>query len=238
MIFEYFRRNRPLVSLIMPAYNAERFISQAIESVCKQRYKNWELIIVDDSSIDKTKEIIDVLAKQESRIKVLKNEKNQGIAKARNRALRNASGEFIGHLDADDMLKKNALSTMVKEFSRNNVSLLYSGFVAIDDQNKSIKKCLASEFEREKIAEIGWQHFGMYKKDAALAVGGFNEKLITCSDGDLFVRIARKFPCQRVKKYLYFYRWHGKNIGRSRPHCLDCSKKKVCNYFKEWTNTN
>lgn len=224
---------KPVVSLLMPALNAERFLAQAIESVIRQSYPSWELLIIDDRSIDKTLQIAESYAEQDSRIKVLKNLSQKGISHSRNKALQAAQGTFIGHLDADDWLVPHALKTMLAAFG-HHTALVYSGYIMTDKQGQSPEKFLAIPFDRKKIADIGWQHFGMYRKKAALAVGGHNLKLITCSDGDLFVRIAQKYPVKRVPAYLYYYRWHDTNTGHTRPHCLDCPKQNVCAYFKEW----
>jgi glycosyltransferase involved in cell wall biosynthesis len=232
----WFKKNKkePLVSILMPAYNSERYIETAIKSVLAQSYKDWELLIVDDGSEDETKEIINAFHNQDKRIRVISNKKRLGIPKSRNIGLRKSRGSLCCHLDSDDYIRKDAIKKMVKMFKKKNSALIYSKYSSVDERGKLIRKEKAPRFSRRKIANIGWQHFGMYKRDIALAVGGFNEALITCSDGDLFVKIAKKYPCKRYNRYLYFYRWHDKNIGHSRPKCYECKKKKVCNYFKEW----
>ena len=90
-----------LVSIIMPSWNTENYIAESIQSVIDQTYKNWELIIVDDCSTDNTDEV--VRAFNDQRIKYLKNEKNSGAALTRNRALKEARGEWIAFLDSDDL---------------------------------------------------------------------------------------------------------------------------------------
>ena len=92
-----------LVSVIMPSWNTGKFIAESIQSVINQTYKNWELIIVDDCSTDNTDEIVGKFI--DIRIKYLKNEKNSGAALTRNRALREAKGEWIAFLDSDDLWK-------------------------------------------------------------------------------------------------------------------------------------
>src|SRR3989338_955315 len=220
-----------LVSIIMPARNADKYISQAIDSVIKQSYQHWELNIVNDASSDKTKEIIDEYAQKDSRIKVFNNQTQQGIPKTRNIALSNSKGNVIGHLDADDILKPKAIEKTIAQFDEKT-ALVYSGYIFLDKYCKQTGKFMAQKFDLKKIKELGWQHFGMYKKSAAISVGGFNEKLITCSDGDLFMKIAQKYECKRVRKYLYYYRIHDTNIGYKRPFCSVCDKQKVCEYYK------
>ena len=90
-----------LVSIIMPSWNTERFIAETIQSVLDQTYTNWELIIVDDCSSDNTDDI--VASFKDNRIKYFHNEKNSGAALTRNRAMREAQGEWIAFLDSDDL---------------------------------------------------------------------------------------------------------------------------------------
>ncbi len=217
----------------MPARNAGQFISQAIESLLRQDYSHWELIIIDDASSDRTYSIAKEFSLKNKQIKVFQNKKKLGIPKTRNIALHLAQGEFIGHLDADDLLAIDALSMMLKSF-KNNTALVYSGYITIDSQGKEIDKNMPIPFDKDKLGFIGWQHFGMYRKKVAIEVGGFNEKLRTCSDGDLFVKIGKKYSCKRLSEYLYFYRWHKDNIGHSRPECPACSHQNHCNFYQEY----
>ena len=91
-----------LVSIIMPSYNTANYISESINSVMNQTYKNWELIIVDDCSTDNTDEIVKKFLK-DKRIRYFKNNKNSGAAISRNKALREAKGRWIAFLDSDDL---------------------------------------------------------------------------------------------------------------------------------------
>ena len=91
-----------LVSIIMPSWNTAQFIAESIQSVINQTYKNWELLIVDDCSTDDTDNIVEPFL-TDARIKYFKNEKNSGAALTRNRAMREAKGEWIAFLDSDDL---------------------------------------------------------------------------------------------------------------------------------------
>ena len=102
------------VSVIMPAYNAERYIKESIESVLAQTYSDWELIIVDDSSQDRTQDIATQFSSKNERIHVLRNETNQGVAKSRNRGVAEATGEWIAFLDSDDIWDTQKLEKQLK----------------------------------------------------------------------------------------------------------------------------
>jgi len=127
-----------LVSIITPSYNSLRFISQTIESVLSQTYKNWEMIIVDDVSPDNSNEIIEEYIKKDSRIKLIKLEKNSGPAVARNRAIEEAKGRYIAFLDADDLWHPNKLEKQIAFMNENNLSFTYSSYELIDEEGNDL----------------------------------------------------------------------------------------------------
>lgn len=126
------------VSIITPSFKSERFISQTIESVLAQTYQNWEMIIVDDVSPDNSNEIIEEYCKKDSRIKLIKLEKNSGPAIARNRAIEEAKGRYIAFLDADDLWKPEKLEKQLNFMNENDLAFTYSSYDLIDDEGKSL----------------------------------------------------------------------------------------------------
>lgn len=129
-----------LVSIITPAYNNSEFIKQTIESVQKQTYKNWEMIVVDDCSTDRTPELIKKISQKDDRIKYIKLKKNSGAAIARNRALRESRGRFIAYLDADDLWKKNKIQNQIDFMLSHNYAFACSNYEKIDINNKILKQ--------------------------------------------------------------------------------------------------
>lgn len=120
------RDNQPLVSIIMPVYNCEKYISEAIESVLSQSYQNWELLIVDDGSTDHSPEIIDRYAQKDVRIQSFHN-KNEGVSAARNFALSKISGELVTFIDSDDVYHPDRLHRMVQIFEKYpNCDIVFS----------------------------------------------------------------------------------------------------------------
>ncbi|HBC5517211.1 TPA: glycosyltransferase family 2 protein, partial [Proteus mirabilis] len=101
-----------LVSIIMPCFNSEKYISEAIESVLKQTYSNFELIIIDDNSTDSTLKIINSF--RDNRITIISFDENQGAGVARNKGIEVANGRFIAFLDSDDLWSKNKLEAQIK----------------------------------------------------------------------------------------------------------------------------
>lgn len=125
-----------LVSIIMPSWNTAQFIGESIQSVLDQTYQNWELIIVDDCSSDNTDEVVSSF--HDERIHFLKNEKNMGAALTRNRALREADGEWIAFLDSDDLWKPEKLEKQVYFMKSNDYFFSYHKYEKIDEQSNPL----------------------------------------------------------------------------------------------------
>lgn len=126
-----------LVSIITPSYNCERYIEETIESVVQQTYKNWELIIVDDCSLDYTCKIVERYSIDDKRIKLIKLNTNSGASKARNVALTNAKGRFIAYLDSDDLWYPEKLEVQINFMLENNYAFSCTSYEVIDNHGKS-----------------------------------------------------------------------------------------------------
>lgn len=126
------------ISIIMAAYNAERTIRQAIDSVLAQTYINFELLVVDDCSVDSTKAIVETYERQDSRVRLLCNSVNIGVSRSRLKALNAAKGDWIAILDSDDAWVMDKLQKQMDMQKRTNASLLYSGSAFMNHDGKSI----------------------------------------------------------------------------------------------------
>ena len=125
-----------LVSIIMPAYNAELYIASAIDSILRQSYQNWELLVVNDASSDRTAKIVQEIRDADLRVKLFTNITNMGIADARNVALENAKGKFIAFLDSDDLWQPDKLRLQLAFMKENKASISYSGYRRINEGGK------------------------------------------------------------------------------------------------------
>ncbi len=163
-----------LVSIITPSYKSAKFISQTIESVLTQTYQNWEMIIVDDVSSDNSNETIEKYIKKDSRIKLLKLEKNSGPAVARNKAIEEAKGRYIAFLDADDLWKPEKLEKQIIFMQKKDCALSYSAYETMNEEgvklnnviNPSLKVsyadllksnhigCLTAIYDTKKVGKI------------------------------------------------------------------------------------
>jgi glycosyltransferase involved in cell wall biosynthesis len=126
------------VSIITPTFNSERFIAETILSVQAQTYKDWEMIIVDDCSTDRTAEIVASFQEKDSRIKYLYNSTNKGSAFSRNIALQKAKGKWIAFLDSDDLWHPEKLEKQIEFMTRNDIHFSYTNYCEIDESSKEI----------------------------------------------------------------------------------------------------
>ncbi|MDY4166938.1 MAG: glycosyltransferase [Fournierella sp.] len=123
-----------LVSVIMPAYNAEKYIRQAIDSVRAQTYCDWELIVVDDASKDNTNAIVSEYCREDSRVKLLRNPKNQGVSHTRKNGVEAAAGEWIAFLDSDDAWQPEKLEKQLALQKEYNAKLIFTGSAFMDSE--------------------------------------------------------------------------------------------------------
>ena len=128
----------PLVSVIMPAYNAERFVEEAINSVISQTLTDWELLVIDDCSTDDTQRIVAEFAEKDSRIQFLVNEANMGVAETRNKGLALCRGQYIALLDSDDYYKPDMLQKMVECATKTKADIVYCSYELVDEQGKKV----------------------------------------------------------------------------------------------------
>jgi teichuronic acid biosynthesis glycosyltransferase TuaG len=131
-----------LISIITPMYNSSRYITDTIKSVLEQDYENWELIIVDDCSVDNSYEIVQEFAQKDPRIVLIMQKYNQGTAAARNKALSIAKGRFIAFLDSDDLWKPNKLKLQIDFMKSKNIAFSYSAYEKINDRGENLNKLI------------------------------------------------------------------------------------------------
>ena len=129
-----------LVSVITPTYNCSKYIDKTIESVQRQTYKNWEMIIVDDCSEDDTENIVDEYAKNDKRIKYYRLKENSGAAIARTKAMEIANGEYMAFLDSDDLWVSHKLEKQIEFMKNNNRYFTCTSYEQINEEGKLIGK--------------------------------------------------------------------------------------------------
>lgn len=130
--------NENQVSIIMPVYNVEKYLVNAIESVLEQSYSDWELLAVDDCSTDKSREILQKLASSDSRIRPIFLNQNIGAARARNEAIRRANGRYLAFLDSDDIWIKDKLMKQIQIMKENRYAFTFTSYSLIDTKGNQI----------------------------------------------------------------------------------------------------
>lgn len=131
-----------LVSIITPAYNAEKYISNTIESVISQTYQNWEMLVVDDCSVDRTKNIIKDYSIRDNRITIIALDENKGVAYARNIAINHARGKYIAFLDSDDLWYPDKLTIQINYMEENNYYFTFTDYEFIDINGQKLNKVI------------------------------------------------------------------------------------------------
>jgi glycosyltransferase involved in cell wall biosynthesis len=200
---------KPLVSIIMPCYNGETYIAEAIKSVLGQTVRDFELIVVDDGSTDQSP---CVLERYRGRIRVVR-QRNRGVSTARNVGIEQSRGEFIAFLDADDYWAPEFLQEMVKGMEDPQTAIAYCGWQTVGAV--SSKPFVPPDYETAdkmhhllRFASLWPIHAILIRRSSMPEGLSFNPEYPACEDYDLWLRIASFHRIQLVPRVLAFYRRH------------------------------
>lgn len=213
----------PLISVVMPAYNAAETIIESINSLLSQDYLNWELIVIDDGSTDDTYHKASSI--KDSRIRIYQ-EFNKGVAATRNQGIQIAKGKYVAFLDADDLWNMEKLKNQVSFFEskEEKLGLIHSYYVEFDDLSeyrpKPLKHLSGLKLEGNIYEDLIVHNFiatltVMVKKDVLNEVGGFDVTLSGPEDWDLWIRIARKYKVGYIDKSLARYRLNPSGLSKN-----------------------
>ena len=120
-------KTRPLFTVVMPAYGVEKYLAKAVESIESQTFQEWELIIVEDGSPDKTGSLAEKLKEKDARIRVIHHEQNKGLSEARNTGIQHATGRYIWFMDPDDTVDMDLLQQVADSLEKNRAKLVVFG---------------------------------------------------------------------------------------------------------------
>ncbi|WP_337045202.1 glycosyltransferase family 2 protein [Emticicia sp. 17c] len=207
----------PSISVLMPVFNAERYVREAIESILNQTYKDFELIVLNDASTDKSKEII--LSFKDPRIVYLENEKNGGLSFSRNRLLAEAKGEFIAWLDADDIAYSERLQEEVSFLQNHQDHAMVAGWARLvnsagEPTGDFIKSFIPNKYLSALLLFVNYfvQSSVMIRKSCLPEIH-YKPDFPPTEDYELWVRIAANYPVAILPKILVDYRIHTNNIS-------------------------
>ena len=199
-----------MVSIITPAFNSERFIAETIQSVLAQTYQNWELLIVDDCSTDKTAEIISRFQEKDSRIKYFYNSTNKGAAFSRNLALQKAKGKWIAFLDSDDLWHPEKLEKQIEFMKKNNYRFSYTYYCEIDETSKDRGILISGPdvITRKMMTAYCWPGCLTVMYDAEFLGLMQTADIKINEEYALWIRIAKQTNCYLLNENLAKYRRH------------------------------
>lgn len=203
--------NIPQVSVIMPVYNAELYLSRALESILSQTLTDIEIIVIDDGSTDSSPDIIHRYLKTDSRIVYYKNKRNLQIAASLNKGLKLAKSEFVARMDADDVSHPKRLERQYRLLSRRkNVAIVGTDILIQNEKGEVISKReyprKSSELKRLIFRYSPFAHPSvMYRKSIILSFGGYNIDMVPCEDIDLWFRVGQEYEFATVKDKLLTY---------------------------------
>jgi len=218
--------NSPLVTVVIPACNEERTIADAINSVLRQSFTDFELIVIDDGSSDATAAIAASL--QDARLQVLSFE-NKGLAASRNRGIRRAAGTLIAFLDADDLWTPDKLRSQVETFRQHpDAALVYSWTDCIDDHNRFLRHGSHVYAEGDVYRTLLSRNFmdngsaPMVRKRAFDEVGLFDESYRAGEDWDMWLRLADRYPFACVPSVQVLYRIRSNSLMSDVERQFEC----------------
>jgi len=220
------KQNNPFVSVLMGAYNAEKYIGLAIESILNQTYKNFEFVIVEDCSTDKTWDIIQKYAKRDKRIITIKNERNLNLAGSLNKGLKLCKGKYIVRMDADDWSYPDRIEKQVK-FMENNPDVVVSGgsLLICDEklQEKGVRKYPLTDSEIKKIIlrfNPVPHPASIWRKETINKTQGYPSKIGTSEDYALILDISQYGKLANIEDILIKYRIHKKSATNAKMRLM------------------
>lgn len=211
-------RTFPLVSVIIPAYNAAAFIAKTLASIRTQTYPRIEVLVVDDGSKDSTPEIVREVSQKDTRIRLLQ-QSNAGVAAARNLGIQHAKGEFIAPIDADDLWHPKTIEKIVAQFQAGGpeVGVVYAWSVDIDELDRPTGGFHAADVNGNVYKTLVCHNFlgnassTLIRKACLDRIGGYDRQLKArgaqgCEDWDLYLRLADCYEFEVVPEFLVSYR--------------------------------
>ncbi|NET34054.1 MAG: glycosyltransferase family 2 protein [Cyanothece sp. SIO1E1] len=209
----------PTVSVSMAVYNAEQFVAETVESILAQTFIDFEFIIIDDGSTDRSLKILETYAVKDKRIRLISRQ-NKGISRTRNEMLSQAKGEFIAVMDADDIALPERLAHQVEFLQREpNIVCVSSAYKVIDARGRLLT-CLTPPEHNDEIQKFilaghaaVWHPCAMFRRTAAMEVGGYEEAMPSAHDLDLWLKLGEVGQLQNLQEILLKYRLHNNSIS-------------------------
>ena len=221
---------QPTVSVLMPVYNAEKYLSKSIESILNQTFEDFEFLIFNDGSVDKTKEIIESYS--DNRIRFFDNTENKGYLVHLNTGIEEARGKYIARIDADDIALPNRLKKQVEFLERNSeFAIVGSQIQVIDESGNNIekkgKKILPEELKIRLFYKNDFIHSSITGRTEVFRKYLYNQHFYTAEDYFLWSQISKQHKVAIFPEVLVLYRHHDESITIQRKEFQDNQVKKI-----------
>ncbi len=204
-----------MVSIVLPVYNGEDYIEEAVESVLAQSYKNWELLIVNDCSTDRTGELAEAYARRDPRIRVICNEENQRLPRSLNIGFRQAKGDLFTWTSDDNRYKETAIAVMAGFLEENpDCGFVCCDMEYIDEAGKVTGKASIGVKGLSSDNPIGACF--LYTRQAAECAGEYDPDMFLVEDYDYWIRLSKGCRLCHIPQCLYQYRFHGGSLTMTR----------------------
>jgi Glycosyl transferase family 2 len=204
----------PVVSVVMSVFNGERFLEEAVESILNQSYREFEFILINDGSTDRSGEIMESFANKDSRLHVYHQE-NKGFIEALNRGCTLARGKYIARSDADDIAMRDRLTWQVEFIEKHpEVGIVGGAVEVIDSTGKTLETSVNPVDDRQIRSALlrgecpFWNSTVLMRKDAFVSAGEYRRIFTFAEDHDLFLRIADRYKLSNLTQILTKYRLH------------------------------
>lgn len=203
----------PLVSIVLPIYNGEAFMRKSIESCIAQTYTNWELLIVDDCSKDKTEQIAKEYEAKDGRIHYFKNEVNLRLPRNLNRGFSLAKGEYLTWTSDDNYYQPTAIERMVTILNQKKHEFVFANCYLINEQEEILTQTSIPEDYTHAIWDNNFVGACfMYTRNVYETVGEYDPEQILCEDYDYWLRIFARYSVACIEDILYYYRVHENSL--------------------------
>ena len=216
----------PILSVLMPVFNSERFVAETIDSVLNQTFTDFEFLILDDASTDKSFEIIKDFEKQDSRIKVYQNEKNLGVVESRNKLIELSKGKYIAWIDSDDIALENRFEEEIKFLEEHPEIGMVGAFPIIIDEfgNKIGKWLFETDPQKLKIELFFHSPFlsssVMIRKNT-IPQNYYDSGFPVAEDFDLYSKISENSEIANIPETLVKYRINSKGLSKSNSEKME-----------------
>jgi glycosyltransferase involved in cell wall biosynthesis len=233
----------------MPVYNGEKYLREAIDSILNQTFTDFEFLIIDDGSNDKSSKIIEAYAKKDPRIRFLSNSSNLGLINTLNKGIAEAKANYIARMDADDIALPNRLEKQIQFLHKNpEVSVLGTNMTLIDENSNFIKEVILPP---ESLL-IKWSlHFFcplahptvICRRSMLLEIGGYNEDFKNIEDYELWLRASVKYKFYNLNESLLCYRLHSSSVSilfreQQNKAFLSMATEQISSLIDEKVNTD